>query len=61
RIDLAPFQSLVHFMADSAWRTVAGVQLMAFSPKQVEEVLENLPELKLSKVILSLTAIVSPF
>lgn len=43
-IDLVPFQGLVHFMADSTWRTVAGVQVMAFNQKQMEEVLEAVPE-----------------
>jgi predicted GIY-YIG superfamily endonuclease len=44
RIDLAPFQDLVHFMQDSIRRTVAGVELMAFSREQIETLLANVPE-----------------
>ncbi|OUL24082.1 excinuclease ABC subunit C [Nostoc sp. T09] len=46
RIDLAPFQGLVHFMDDSTRRTIAGVELMAFSSEQLEILLENTPEFK---------------
>ena len=46
RIDLAPVQGLVHFMHDSTSRTIAGVELMAFSREQLEALLENAPELK---------------
>jgi predicted GIY-YIG superfamily endonuclease len=48
RIDLAPFQDLVHFMQDSIRRTVAGVELMAFSREQLETVLANVPEEEIS-------------
>lgn len=44
RINLAPAQGLVHFMSDSIRRTIAGVELMAFSREQLEIVLENTPE-----------------
>ena len=40
RIDLAPFQGLVHFM-NTTYKTVAGVELMAFSHDQLEVFLEN--------------------
>ncbi|BAY97454.1 hypothetical protein NIES37_13960 [Tolypothrix tenuis PCC 7101] len=46
RIDVAPFQSLVHFMDNSTRRTIAGVELMAFSSEQLEILLENTPEFK---------------
>ncbi|MEB3182551.1 MAG: GIY-YIG nuclease family protein [Nostocaceae cyanobacterium] len=46
RIDLEPFEGLVHFMQDSTRRTVAGVELMAFSHEQLEILLENVPEFK---------------
>lgn len=46
RIDLSPVQGLVNFMSDSTRRTVAGVELMAFSREQLETVLENTPERK---------------
>ncbi|MBD2197765.1 MULTISPECIES: GIY-YIG nuclease family protein [Calothrix] len=46
RIDVAPFQGLVHFMDDSTRRTIAGVELMAFSSEQLEIILENTPEFK---------------
>ncbi|MDZ7956526.1 MAG: GIY-YIG nuclease family protein [Aulosira sp. DedQUE10] len=46
RIDLAPFQGLVHFMDNSTRRTIAGVELMAFSSEQLEILLENTPEFK---------------
>jgi len=45
RIDLAPVQGLVHLMSYSTRRTVAGVELMAFS-EQLETLIENAPELK---------------
>lgn len=44
RIDLSPFQDLVHFMQDSIRRTVAGVELMAFSREQLETLLANVPK-----------------
>ena len=44
RIDLAPIQSLVDFMPDSTRRTIAGVELMAFSRKQLETLLDDTPE-----------------
>ncbi len=40
RIDLAPFQGLVHFM-NTIYKTIAGVELMAFSHDQLEVFLEN--------------------
>lgn len=43
KIDLAPFQGLVDLMEDSVRRTVAGVELMAFSREQLEGLLENAP------------------
>ncbi|BAY33138.1 hypothetical protein NIES2107_50330 [Nostoc carneum NIES-2107] len=46
RIDVAPFQSLVHFMDNSTRRTIAGVEFMAFSSEQLEILLENTPEFK---------------
>lgn len=46
RIDLAPIQGLVNFMHDATRRTVAGVELMAFSRAQLETIIENTPELK---------------
>lgn len=46
RIDLAPIQGLVDFMHDATRRTVAGVDLMAFSSAQLETIIENTPELK---------------
>ncbi|MBD2210756.1 GIY-YIG nuclease family protein [Nostoc linckia FACHB-104] len=46
RIDLTPFQGLVHFMDNSTRRTIAGVELMAFSSEQLEIILENTPEFK---------------
>jgi predicted GIY-YIG superfamily endonuclease len=46
RIDVAPFQNLVHFMDNSTRRTIAGVEFMAFSSEQLEKLLENTPELK---------------
>jgi len=46
RIDLTPFDGLVHFMDSSAYRTIAGVQLMAFSNEQLETLLGNVPEFK---------------
>jgi hypothetical protein len=41
RIDLAPIQSLVDFMQDATRRTVAGVELMAFSREQLEMLLDT--------------------
>jgi hypothetical protein len=46
RIDLAPVQGLVYFMDDSIRRTVAAVELMAFSREQLEILLENPAEMK---------------
>jgi predicted GIY-YIG superfamily endonuclease len=46
RIDLTPFEGLVHFMDNSTHRTVAGVELMAFSNEQLEVLLEDAPEFK---------------
>lgn len=46
RIDLAPVQGLVHLMHNSTSRTIAGVELMAFSREQLETLLQNTPELK---------------
>jgi|GEM_PF-743904 len=43
RIDLAPFQGLVHFM-NTNHKTIAGVELMAFSHEQLEVFLENTSE-----------------
>lgn len=44
RIDLTPFDGLVHFMDNSTHRTIAGVEFMAFSQEQLEVLLENIPE-----------------
>lgn len=44
RIDLAPIQGLVDFMHDATRRTVAGVEMMAFSRAQLETLLDNTPE-----------------
>jgi predicted GIY-YIG superfamily endonuclease len=44
RIHLAPVQGLVHFMDSSTHRTIAGVELMAFSREQLEIILENTPD-----------------
>jgi hypothetical protein len=46
RIDLTPVQGLVTSMPDATRRSVAGVELMAFSRKQLETLFENVPELK---------------
>ena len=46
RIDLTPAQELVNMMSDSTRRTVAGVELMAFSSQQLEILMENSPDLK---------------
>ena len=46
RIDLAPVQGLVHFMQDSTHRTIASVELMAFSGEQLEILLANASESK---------------
>ncbi len=46
RIDLTPAQGLVTSMPDATRRSVAGVELMAFSRKQLETLFENVPELK---------------
>ncbi|AFZ21261.1 GIY-YIG nuclease family protein [Allocoleopsis franciscana] len=48
RIDLTPVQGLVHFMDDAVRRTVAGVELMAFSREQLETLLANVPEEEIS-------------
>lgn len=44
RIDIAPAQYLVDFMQDSNRRTLAGVELMAFSSEQLELILEKTEE-----------------
>ncbi|HCF29570.1 MAG TPA: excinuclease ABC subunit C [Cyanobacteria bacterium UBA11049] len=44
RIDLAPIQGLVDFMHDATRRTIAGVELMAFSRKQLDTLLDDTPE-----------------
>ena len=44
RIDLAPIQGLVDFMDNSTRRTIAGVEMMAFSRKQLETLLDDTPE-----------------
>ncbi len=44
RINLAPIQGLVDFMHDATRRAVAGVELMAFSRKQLETLLDDTPE-----------------
>lgn len=46
RIDLAPVQGLVHFMHDSTYRTIASVELMAFSYEQLEILITDAPESK---------------
>ncbi|MBD1935479.1 MULTISPECIES: GIY-YIG nuclease family protein [Cyanophyceae] len=46
KIDLAPAQGLISFMDDSTRRTVAGVELMAFSHQQLEILLADVPESK---------------
>lgn len=46
RIDLAPVQGLVDFIHDSTCRTIAGVELMAFSSEQLETLLGSTPDLK---------------
>lgn len=46
KIDLSPVQGLVHFMPDLTRRTIAGVELMAFSREQLEALIETAPELK---------------
>ncbi|NHC33616.1 GIY-YIG nuclease family protein [Scytonema millei] len=46
RIDLTPAQELVNVMSDSTRRTVAGVELMAFSSQQLEILIENSPDFK---------------
>jgi len=42
-IDLQPFSGLVHFMGDNR-KTIAGVELMAFSDEQLEALAENKSE-----------------
>ncbi|MBO3459484.1 GIY-YIG nuclease family protein [Aetokthonos hydrillicola] len=42
RIDLSPLQGLAHFMNDSTLRTLAGVELMAFSSEQLEILKEDI-------------------
>ncbi|HEY9783520.1 MAG TPA: hypothetical protein V6D09_25700 [Leptolyngbyaceae cyanobacterium] len=44
RVDLAPIQGLVDFMDNSTRRTIAGVEMMAFSRKQLETLLDDTPE-----------------
>lgn len=46
RIDLAPVQYLVNWMHDSIRKTVAGVELMAFSREQLETLIDNKAETK---------------
>ncbi|PSM49732.1 excinuclease ABC subunit C [Chroococcidiopsis sp. CCALA 051] len=46
RIDLTPAQELVNMMSDATRRTVAGVELMAFSSQQLEILIENSPDFK---------------
>lgn len=53
KIDLAPVQSLVNFIDDAICQTVAGVEMMAFSRKQLEIVLRDVPK----KNIFSLDAL----
>ncbi|HEY9635676.1 MAG TPA: GIY-YIG nuclease family protein [Coleofasciculaceae cyanobacterium] len=48
RIDLTPVQGLAHSMHDSTRRTIAGVEFMAFSREQLEILLTNAPEEKIS-------------
>ncbi|MEP0751133.1 GIY-YIG nuclease family protein [Trichocoleus sp. Lan] len=44
RIDLSPVQGLVHFMPNSTCRTIASVELMAFSHEQLEILIADAPE-----------------
>jgi hypothetical protein len=44
RIDLSPFDRLVAFMEDSNTRTLAGIELMAFSSEQLESILDKQEE-----------------
>ena len=44
RIDLSPFNKLVYFMEDSNLRTLAGIELMAFSSEQLELILDKKEE-----------------
>jgi hypothetical protein len=53
RIDLTPFDGLVHFMDSSTYRTIAGVRLMAFNNEELEILLDNVPELKENFLALS--------
>ncbi len=46
RIDVAPVQYLVNWMHDSIRKTVAGVELMAFSREQLETLIDNKSETK---------------
>lgn len=46
RIDLAPFDALVHFMDSSNYRTIASIRFMAFKNEELEVLLENIPEFK---------------
>ncbi len=46
RIDLSPFDNLVYFMEASTRRTLAGIELMAFSSEQLELILEKQEENK---------------
>ena len=46
RIDLAPFDGLVHFMDSSNYRTIASIGFMAFKNEELEVLLENIPEFK---------------
>ena len=46
RIELAPVQGLVNCMNHATRRTVAAVEMMAFSRQQLETLLEDTPELK---------------
>jgi predicted GIY-YIG superfamily endonuclease len=44
RIDLSPFDGLVHFMNNPITRTIADVEFMAFTSEQLEVFLENTSE-----------------
>ncbi|MDJ0732881.1 MAG: GIY-YIG nuclease family protein [Nostocaceae cyanobacterium] len=46
RIELTPFQGLVHFMEGCAYKSVAGVEFMAFSQEQLEVFLEDATEVE---------------
>lgn len=46
KIDLEPFDGLVHFMDSSNYRTIASIRFMAFKNEELEVLLENVPEFK---------------